>query len=215
MDSGTYLVREGEKPEYCCAMVKGFAFRHKLTGDGARQIMSIHIPGDLVDLQNSFLDESDHNVQTLTRVEVAFIPRPAIRELAERFPGVSRAMWTDTLIDASIFREWVANVGRRDALARIAHLLCEFAMRLEAAGLAEAHNYELPMTQEQLADAAGLTPVHVNRVLKELDRRGLIVRRKRAVSIPDWQKMREAADFSARYLHLRQGQDSAHFGLSP
>jgi CRP-like cAMP-binding protein len=209
VDPATYLVREGELPEYCAALVGGFAFRHKVTGDGGRQIMSIHMPGDMVDLQNSFLDVSDHNVQTLTRAEVAFIPRPAIRDMAAKFPALGRAMWTDTLIDASIFREWVMNVGRRDALSRIAHLLCEFAIRLETAGLAEAQSYELPMTQEQLADAVGLTPVHVNRVLKELERLGLIVRRKRAVSIPDWQRLREAGDFSARYLHLGQGEVGA------
>jgi CRP-like cAMP-binding protein len=211
LDSATYLVREGEQPDYCAALVVGFAFRHKVTGDGARQIMSIHMAGDMVDLQNSFLDVSDHNVQTLTRAEVAFIPRLAIREVAVKFPAVGRAMWTDTLIDASIFREWVMNVGRRDALSRIAHLLCEFAMRLEAAGLAEANSYELPMTQEQLADAVGLTPVHVNRVLKELERLGLIHRRKRAVSIPDWQRLRQAGDFSARYLHFGQGDTDAGF----
>jgi len=206
LDPAAYLVREGEKPQYCCVVVTGFAYRHKLTGDGRRQIMGVHMAGEFVDLQNSFLDVADHNVQALTRVEAAFVPRPAVRQIAEARPNVGRAMWTETLIDASVFREWTANVGRRDSITRVAHLLCEFALRLEAAGLSKGHAYELPMTQEQLADAVGLTPVHVNRVLKELDRQGLIVRSKRIVTIPDWQKLRETADFSARYLHLDQGQ---------
>jgi CRP-like cAMP-binding protein len=205
LDPAAYLVREGEPPQFCCIIVTGFAYRHKITGGGARQIMSIHMPGEFVDLQNSFLDVSDHNVQALTRAEVAFVSRSAIQEVVAAFPNVARAMWTETLIDASIFREWTMNVGRRDSLTRISHLLCEFAIRLEAAGLAEAYSYELPMTQEQLADATGLTPVHVNRVLRQLDQAGLILRRKRAITIPDWSRLREAGDFSARYLHLEQG----------
>ena len=108
------------------------------------------------------------------------------------------------LIDGSIFREWVINVGRRDARSRISHLLCEFARRLEMAGLAEEYGYELPMTQEQLADATGLTPVHVNRVLMGLAREGLIERHKRHIGIPDWEALRQVAGFSEVYLHLDQ-----------
>jgi CRP-like cAMP-binding protein len=204
LDPGQYLVREGDRPEYCSIMVSGFSYRHKVTGDGARQIMSVHLPGEFIDLHNLFLDISDHNVQALTRSDVAFVPRAAVREASEAFPNLGRAMWTSTLIDASIFREWTMNVGRRDSLTRIAHLLCELALRMEQSGLGANGGYELPMTQEQLADAAGLTPVHVNRVLKELGRRGLIERQRRSVSIPDWPKLREIGDFNARYLHLDQ-----------
>jgi CRP-like cAMP-binding protein len=117
--------------------------------------------------------------------------------------AVGRALWIDTLIDASIFREWVVNVGRRDSRARVAHLLCEFSLRLQAAGMAENHRYELPMTQEQLADATGLTPVHVNRVLKALEREGLIERASsKSVLIGDWQRLTTAGDFNRSYLHL-------------
>jgi CRP-like cAMP-binding protein len=112
-------------------------------------------------------------------------------------------MWHDTLVDGSVFREWIANVGRRDARTRLAHLLCEFALRLEAAGLGEHSKWELPMTQEQLADATGLTPVHVNRTLKTLDADGLIVRNKRAVSVSDWKRLAAAGDFQSGYLHMR------------
>jgi CRP-like cAMP-binding protein len=205
LDAGTYLVREGDKPEYCCVLLSGFAYRHKITGDGSRQILAIHMLGDFVDLQNSWLEISDHNVQMLTRAEIGFVPRAIIRDLVTRFPSINRAFWTDTLVDASVFREWVMNVGRRDSVSRIAHLLCEFALRLEAAGLGSGdYSYELPMTQEQIADAVGLTPVHVNRVLKDLGQRGLIDREKRSVAIPDWERLREIGDFSARYLHLDQ-----------
>ena len=204
VDYGSYLVREGETPRLCSMIVKGLAYRHKVTGEGGRQILSLHIPGDFLDLQHLFLNEADHNVQTLTRAEIAFVPARTIEELTLRRPAIGRAMWVDALVDASIFREWIVNVGRRDSRARIAHLLCEFALRLESAGLAEEYSYDLPMTQEQLADAVGLTPVHVNRVLKSLTADGLIARDKRALSIGDWDAMTKTGDFNSRYLHLEQ-----------
>ena len=204
MEPATYLMREGEAPEYCALVISGFCFRHKITGDGARQIIAVHMAYEFVDLQNLFLAVADHNVQAFTRTEVALIPRAAIAQMIFSHPNLARAMWLDTLIDASIFREWVMNVGRRDALSRVAHLLCELALRLEDAGLAENYSYELPMTQEQIADAVGLTPVHVNRVLKEMDRMGFIARKRRSVSIQDWERMRGTGDFNDRYLHLSQ-----------
>jgi len=205
VDSGTYIVREGEPPVHCALLLNGFAYRHKVTGEGARQILALHMAGEFLDLQNSFLAIADHNVQALTRADLAMIPVSALQRLANEHPDVARAMWIDTLIDSAISREWMVNVGRRDSLSRVAHLLCEFALRLDAAGLAKDDRYELPMTQEQLADTTALTPVHINRVLKELGRRGLIDRRKRAVAILDWEGLRNLGDFSARYLHLDEG----------
>jgi len=205
LEPAAYMVREGEPPEICMMLLTGFAYRHKVTGEGERQILSVHMPGEFLDLQNSFLDVADHNVQALTRVDVAAIPVPALRALAHERPAVAHAMMIDTLIDASIFREWIVNVGRRNSITRISHLLCEFALRLQIAGLARENGYELPMTQEQLADCTGLTPVHVNRVLKELGRMELIDRNRRAVTIVDWDRLRHVGDFSHRYLHLPQG----------
>jgi CRP-like cAMP-binding protein len=202
LDPGSYMIREGDLPKHCCVLVSGFAFRHKTTGDGQRQILSIHMAGEFIDLHNIYLETSDHNIQALSRAEIAFVPRGAVSDLAAARPGVARALWTDTLIDAAIFREWVVNVGRRTSISRIAHLLCEVALRMEAADLSKDGKYQLPLTQEQIADATGLTPVHVNRVLKELGRLGLILRDKRSVSIPDWDQLRHIGDFNARYLHL-------------
>jgi CRP-like cAMP-binding protein len=202
LESSTYIVREGDPPSYCGVIVTGFAYRQKITGDGLRQIIAIHIPGEAVDFQNLFLDVADHSVQMLTRGEVAMVARRDFQELARARPSIGHAILVNILIDSSIFREWVLNVGRRDARSRLAHVLCEFAVRLQAQGLAEEYGYELPMTQEQLADALGLTPVHVNRVLKALEAEGLISRHRRAVTFPDWEKMRQVADFNQRYLHL-------------
>ena len=205
LDPAAYLVREGEPPEMCAILLSGFAYRHKVTGEGERQIMSVHMPGEFLDLQNSFLGVADHNVQALTRCEIAAIPVKALRDLVEHHPAVARAMWIETLIDAAIFREWIVNVGRRDALSRISHLLCELALRLESAGLSRDYHYEIPMSQEQIADCTGLTSVHVNRVLKEMGRLGLIEREKRSVSILHWERIQEVGDFNARYLHLEAG----------
>jgi CRP-like cAMP-binding protein len=197
-----YIVREGLETSHSCLLLSGFAFRQKVTVDGARSINSVHMRGDLVDLQNTLLGVADHSVQALTNSDVAYIPRAAIVELALTFPNIGMAMWYDTLVDASIFREWILNVARRDAKTRIAHLLCEFGVRLESLGLGDRLSYEFPMTQEQLADATGMTPVHVNRSLKELEERGLITRTARYVCVAEWEALARTGGFNDRYLHL-------------
>src|ERR1043166_4722642 len=169
-----YMVREGEPTTSCNLLLSGFAFRQKLASHGARQIISIHIPTEFVDLQNILLAVSDHNVQSLGRSEVAIVPRRALLALVDARPQLARALWLETLIDASIFREWVVNVGRRSAKARIAHLLCELVLRLRASGECEEDSCVFPLTQEQIADATGLTAVHTNRTIQSLRRDGLI-----------------------------------------
>jgi CRP-like cAMP-binding protein len=201
-----YIVRQGDKPSHACLLRSGFAFRQKIVADGARQICSIHMAGDLVDLQNSLLGYADHNVQALTRAELALIPQQAIKAIAIERPAIGMAMWMDTLVDGSIFREWIANVGRRNARTRLAHLLCEFSLRLEAAGLGKRDDYTLPMTQEQLADCTGLTSVHVNRTLRGLDADGVINRTTRSVTVENWKRLAEEADFRSDYLHMREDQ---------
>jgi CRP-like cAMP-binding protein len=211
LERGNYVVREFDKPEQVCVLLSGFAVRHKVVSSGHRQIVSVHMKGELVDLQNSLLGKADHSVQMLTDGKVASISRGAVNRICDERPGVARTMWMDTLVDGSIFREWITNIGRRDARSRIAHLLCEFSLRMKVAGLGEQNNYELPMTQEQLADATGLTAVHVNRSLKSLEAEGLIDRRTpRAIVIGDWKKLTTTADFNSNYLHLRNEEPALH-----
>lgn len=199
-----FVVREREQASHSCLMLSGYSVRTKIVGPGNRQIVSIHMKGEMVDLQNSLLKTADHSVQMLTASKVALIPRQDIIDVVINRPNVGLAMWIDTLVDASIFREWVANVGRRDARTRIAHLLCEFSLRLKSAGLGEDGQYELPMTQEQLGDATGLTAVHVNRTIKALEAEGLINRTNpRSIYIGDWRKLAETGDFDSNYLHMR------------
>lgn len=163
-----FIVREDDRPTHCCVLLSGYAFRHKVAGNGGRQIFSIHMKGDIVDLHNSLLRYADHNIQALTAIHIALIPIDAIKILVAEYSAVGRAMWYETLVDAAIFREWTLNVGRRDAPTRTAHMLCEFAFRLQVAGLGEQSQFELPMTQEQLGDALALSVVHINRTLKKL-----------------------------------------------
>jgi CRP-like cAMP-binding protein len=207
LERGSYVVREFDRAEHTCVLLSGYAVRQKSVVSGHRQIVSVHMKGELVDLQSSLLGKADHSVQMLTNGKIASISRGAINRICDERREVAKAMWMDTLVDGSIFREWITNIGRRDARTRVAHLLCEFSLRMKVAGLGEQTNYELPMTQEQLADATGLTSVHVNRTLKSLEADGLIDRRTpRSIVIGDWKKLTDTADFNSNYLHLRDAE---------
>jgi CRP-like cAMP-binding protein len=196
-----YVVREGQEANECSLLLKGFAFRQKLLRDGGRQIISFHIPTEFVDLQNGLLGVADHNVQCVNQCIMAMVPGSALMEVMEERPAVRLAIWIDTLIDSSIFREWVVNVGRRDSRARLAHLLCELAIRLQRIGADVDGLMDLPVTQEQLADATGLRAVHTNRTLQSLRREGLIQLSSGMLRVLDWDRLREAGDFDELYLH--------------
>ena len=196
-----YLVREGSIPKECCLLIDGFACRSKLAADGGRQIVSFHIAGDMLDLQHLYLERADHDVQAVTPVTLAWVRIPELQALIAERPLIGQAFWRDALIDAAIFREWVLNVGRRDAKTRIAHMLCEFVARCEAAGLGPAEGTAIPFTQVEIADATGLTPVHVNRMLKELSAEGAVRRVDQQLRVQDWAELRRAASFDRAYLH--------------
>ena len=202
MEALGYIAREGDVPTSCSVLLAGYAFRQKLTSEGTRQILSLHLPGDPIDFQTLFLSTADHNLQALTQVRIAAIPRKAIVELMDERPAVAHAVIANMLVEASIGREWQLNVGRRDARSRLAHFLCEFGQRVDASILADSGRYELPMTQEQLGDALGLTSVHVNRTLKALEAEGVLHRAGRKIVFPAWQRLRSIAGFSPHYLHF-------------
>ncbi|WP_245516574.1 Crp/Fnr family transcriptional regulator [Methylobacterium segetis] len=196
------IVRDGDKPSQCCLILDGWACRYKLIGEGKRQILSIHIAGDIPDLQSLHIHTMDHSLATLTEATLAFIPHESLHELVLRFPGIAAAFWRDTLVDAAVFREWMVGMGRRSAYERIAHLFCELYLRLEAVGLAGEHRCPLPITQVDLADALGLTNVHVNRVLKEMRGQGLVTLRSNTLVIEKWDGLIQASEFDPTYLHL-------------
>lgn len=200
------VVCEGQVATHSCLLRSGLAFRQKVTMSGKRQVCSIQVAGDMVDLQNSLLRIADHNVVALTRIDVALIPREAILDLAFSRRAIGEAMWFDTLIDASISREWLTSAAQHDARTRVARLLCEFGVRLEQANLGTATDYELPMSQEFLGDCTGLTAVHVNRMLRSLKDDGLLTMSKGWVKILDWQGLSYAGEFDRVYLHLPEDQ---------
>ena len=195
------LVREGEVTTQCCVLLDGYACRFKTTSAGERQIVSFHMSGDILDLQHLLLAHADHGVETISEATVAWVDAGALRRVAQGSTAVSDALWRDTLIDASIFREWVLNVGRRDAKSRVAHMLCEFAARRERAGLGSPEKDKLPLTKQHISDATGLMAVHVNRVLHQLARERLIADSGPSAKILDWAGLSRVADFDAAYLH--------------
>jgi CRP-like cAMP-binding protein len=197
------VIREGARPTDCCLVVDGMLCRYKMLSNGRRQMLSIHFSGDLPDLQSLNLGVMDHSLATITQSRIAFIPHDSVRKLLKARPGVADAFMKHLLVDAAIYREWIANIGRRTALERIAHVICECFTRLSALGLARPATFELPMTQSELGDATGLSNVHVNRTMKELRRLGLIETTAKVHAILDWDQLREAAGFEPSYLHLR------------
>jgi CRP-like cAMP-binding protein len=198
------IVREGDRPSRSCALLEGFAATFKVTADGKRQITAFHIAGDIPDLQSLHLEVLDSSLSTLTPCKVGFIQHEALHDLCDRNPRIARALWRETLIDASIFREWTLNIGRREAYGRIAHILSELMARMDAVGLTKDHTCEMPITQGEFADATGLSNVHVNRVLQELRRDGLIVFKGSTLQVPDWDKLKAAGEFDPTYLHLQR-----------
>jgi CRP-like cAMP-binding protein len=200
VDRDGYIAREGETPTSCSLIVSGSAFRQKMVRNGARQIVSFHLPGEFVDLQSCLLAVNDHGVQALGACTVAVVPRKALLSLIDERPSVALAMWFDAVVESSIFREWVVNVGRRNARARIAHLLCELAIRLGKSP-ADGDVYRLPLTQEHIADATGMTAVHTNRTIQGLRKDGLISMALGRLEVHDWNALRSIGDFSDLYLH--------------
>jgi len=198
----TQIVRDGERPRECCLIVEGFVCRFKMLSDGRRQIMSFHIPGDIPDLQSLHLKILDHSIAAVgVPAILAFIQHQDLHDITRQHAGIAAALWRDTLIDAAIFREWMVGLGRRAAIRRFAHLVCEMALRMKAVGLADHQTYDFPVTQSDLGDALGLSTVHVNRVLQEIRKKGLLEFKGSTITIRDWKGLEELGEFDPIYLH--------------
>jgi CRP-like cAMP-binding protein len=203
------IVREGDRPSRSCLLLSGFACTYKMTKDGKRQIVSFNLPGDVPDLQSLHLKTLDNSIGTISPCSVGFITHDDLRAICERYPRITAAFWRETLIDGAIFREWVLNVGRREAYTRMAHVLCELLTRLRAVGLVEDHACDLPITQGEFADAIGVSTVHVNRVLQAMRANGIIELSGDRLKVPDWETLKRAGDFDPTYLHLKREQAAA------
>ena len=196
------IVREGDRPFQCFVLLDGIAAIYKSTRSGKRQVMAYHVPGDVPDLQSLHLKMLDNSISTVSPCRIGFIQHDALRALFRAHPRLGEAFWRMTLTDAALYREWMLNIGRRDAYARMAHLFCEFITRLDIVGLAPERSCPMPMTQSELADALGVTPVHVNRVLGDMREAGLITLRSKRLTVHDWDGLKAAAEFDPTYLHL-------------
>ena len=198
------LIIEGDPIDSVRIVLSGWLCRYKMLEDGRRQIVSLILPGDVCDAHAYLLGRIDHSILTLTPVIYAEVKRAAFESLVAGDVSIAEAFWCETLINSAMQREWMVNLGRRSALERVAHLLCEIFERLHIVGRLDGDSCELPLTQTDAADAVGLSAVHMNRTLQELRGAGLIVLRDKRLIINDLAALRDAALFSPDYLHCHQ-----------
>ena len=201
---GQDIVKEGARPKASSLVVSGLAARYKVLAGGGRQFTALHVPGDFVDLQSLLLKKMDHAVVALTPMRVARVAHATLRQVTDDFPHLARLLWLTTLVDGAIHREWILSMGRRQAPARLAHLVCELFTRLQAVGKVDGMSFALPLTQAQMGDVLGVSSVHMNRTLQELRRDGMIKWQGPIVTIKDWQRLKSFAEFDAGYLSLER-----------
>lgn len=203
------VVREGDRPSRCFVLAEGFASSCKANGSGRRQIIAVHVPGDIPDLQGLHLGILDNSVVTVTPCLVGFIYHDDLRSLCSGHPRLAAAFWRMTLTDAAVYREWMVSLGQRSAHTRLAHLLCELFTRLEVVGLARERTCDLPLTQVDIGDMLGLSTVHVNRTMRELRAAGMIALEKGRLTVSDWPGLARAGEFDPAYLHMEVGPTPA------
>lgn len=202
VDARRDLVSEGDEPRYVHLVLDGWACRYKQLPDGKRQIVALFVPGDFCDVNVYILRQMDHSIGAITRLKVATITPEEMNALTAERPRITQALWWHELVAAAVQREWTLNLGQRSAYERLAHMLLELYLRLEAVGRARDGRCDFPLTQNDLADATGLTAVHVNRMLQKLRRDGLIELERKQLQILDMPRMMGASKFKPNYLHL-------------
>jgi len=201
--AGVDLIEEGTNPENVFLLLGGWGYRYSLLHNGGRQIFGYLLPGDLCDVHVFMLDKMDHSIGLLSDATVVKVPADEMLELINRYPRIERALWIATLVTESTLRQWVVNIGRRDAFERTAHLFCELWQRMQAVGLVSVTDqFDLPLTQIELADTLGMTSVHINRILQRLREAGLIVLGKRRLTILDPRRLADISGFDPDYLRL-------------
>lgn len=206
------LIREGDAPRSLYLVLDGWACHYRTLEDGRRQTVDFAVPGDLCDLNLFILDRMDHSIGAITNLKVAEIDRDDFLHVVTNFPNITTALWWQELVSKSIHREWIVNVGLRTALERIAHLFCEMFLRLETVSLTDGYSCDFPLTQQDIADATGMTPVHVNRTIQELRRQGLVTLEKQKLTIPDMLALQTVGLFNPDYLHHHRLSRHTDFG---
>lgn len=203
------LVREGDKHSSVLFVLDGWGMRYKVMADGRRQILALLLPGDVCDPHSYLLREIDHSIGALTRLRVASVPHDSYEALVGGSARLCEVMRWHEMVGVAIQREWTLNLGQRSALERVGHVLCEIFYRLEMVGRTRGDSCDFPVVQNDLADIAGLTPVHVNRTLQELRRLGLIVLENRRLTLPKRSALEDLTLFNSNYLHA--GREGAHW----
>ena len=206
------IIADGAHSGHCHVVLSGLACRYKLLPDGGRQIMAFLIPGDLCDAEIFILKVMDHGVAAVTPTTTALIPAEDMKTLLRETSSLGEALWWGTMTDLGVLRERIIDEGRRSAFVRIAHLFYEMLVRYRMVELTEGNSFSFPVTQTDLADATGLTPVHANRTLKKLRADGLIRLARGVVTVIDPELLKNAAQFNGAYLHLDRVHDPASVG---
>lgn len=202
VDSRGDLLRLNARADELHILLNGWAARYKLMKDGSRYISALMMPGDICDLDVLMFDRVDFGVTTLTECTFAVLPRQRVKALIDAHPRIGAAFLSLAVTENAILGEWAASVGRRSAHQRVGRLLCELLVRMKAVGQSEGNAYDLPLTQEHLGDATGLTAVHVNRILRSLRAEGLVTVQGRRTTIHDWVGLKAMCGFQPAYLHL-------------
>src|SRR6202022_3621958 len=196
------VISQGDRTGGVKLLLEGFACRYKVLEDGRRQIVAYFVPGDLCDLRVFILKRMDHSIGAVTASKVATISPENVLRLTNNYPNLTRALWWSTLVEEAVAREWIVNVGQRNALERMAHLFCELLYRFRAVDLNQGLSCTLPLTQVELAETLGLSSVHVNRTLQELRRQKLITLDGGTLTIQSLRALEDLSFFNADYLHL-------------
>jgi len=194
------VVAHGDSSSRCTLVLSGFLCSHRTAAGSRRQITSFFVPGDVADLPSFYLPRVHFGIRALGPAVVAFMPHSSLREALDRSPALAQAFWRETLMQTTVLQEWIVNLGRRDAIARIAHVLCELAVRLQAVGLAREFSFSMSWTQMDVADASGISNVHANRIIQELRQLGLVEWDNKHVKIRDWDALARLGDFNDDYL---------------
>jgi len=197
------LIREGDKPGPIFVILEGWACRYKILPNGLRQVLAFLMPGDCCDIHVDLLEEMDHSIATITPCVVAKIERETVNAILDDHPGVMRALYLNQLIDEGTLRAWMTSMGRRASIERVAHLMCELHLRARNIGINESDSLRMPLAQSLLADALGMTAVHINRVLKQLRLAGAMEIKRGMLIISDPVKLIKVAGFDENYLHRR------------
>ncbi|MBE0453233.1 MAG: Crp/Fnr family transcriptional regulator [Roseovarius sp.] len=197
---GHEMIHEGQTGSSAFVLAKGWACSYKLLPDGERQIVDFHIPGDFLGLRSILFRTSDHSLEAVTRIEASEILASDILDAFARAPRLATAVLWAASRDEAMVVEHLVSIGRRSAEERMAHFLLELATRLALVGLGDRTGYDCPVTQYHLADALGLSAVHVNRVLRHLREEGLVTFQKGRVTFDDFGRLTTLATFDTAYL---------------